>query len=374
MNAPTRNPTAHGFDVDVVVVGLGIHGSATAYELARRGVAVVGLDQFAEGHTRGSSHGRTRMIRRAYPNPVWNDLVEATQRGWARWEADSGRELVHRTGGLYARPGTSTLQGPGCVAVEDPAELRRLAPALAVPAGFQAVHDPSAGVVEAAVALEVARAGARAHGAELAFSERVLRWEQVDEVCVVETDRRTLRARRIVLAGGPWTGDLEPALRDLFSVWRILTVAFRSGQDTGRPPALPAFSLDLPEGLLFGLPDVAGSGVKVGLDAEDRWDPTTPPAPPTPREVERLVGLARAAVPGLDLDVVESVACLYTMTEDKRFVIGRLPQAPSVVVTAACSGHGFKFGPAVGEAAADLCTGVERPDLEFVGIDRRVAA
>ncbi|WP_432537154.1 FAD-dependent oxidoreductase [Kineococcus arenarius] len=359
---------------DVVVAGLGIHGSAATFELAARGVRVLGLDRFARGHARGSSHGRTRMIRRAYPNPVWNDFVDRAQQGWARWERATGRPLLHRTGGVYAHPGTSQLQGPGCVRVEDPDALRSLASGLSLPSGWAAVHDPSAGVVEAAAALQVARDGACGHGAELAFGERVLRWEQTVDGCLVHTDRRTVRAGRLVLAGGAWNGELEPSLAGLFSVWRILTATFRSGQAVAQPPSLTAFSVDRPDGLVFGLPDVDGSGFKVGIDAEHPWDPELAPAPPTAAEVDRLVATATALVPGLEPDVVEAVACLYTMTEDKRFVLGALPHAPEVVVASACSGHGFKFGPAVGEAVADLCQDVPRPDLEFIGTDRRVAA
>ncbi|WP_436443645.1 FAD-dependent oxidoreductase, partial [Enterococcus faecium] len=82
--------------------------------LAGRGVRVIGVDRFAPGHSRGSSHGRTRMIRRAYPNPVWNPLVEKAFDAWEALERASGEKLLHRTGGLYAHEGASQLQGPDC--------------------------------------------------------------------------------------------------------------------------------------------------------------------------------------------------------------------------------------------------------------------
>ncbi len=358
-------------DVDVVLIGLGIHGSASAYELARRGVGVIALDQFEQEHQRGSSHGRTRMIRRAYPNPVWNDLVAHAYDGWERWSAASGETLVHRTGGLYAHRGASQLQGPGCELVESPRRMAELMPSFAVPAGYRAVHDPSAGVVEASRALEVARAGARAAGAELAFGEQVLSWEATGAGVVVVTSHRTLRARRLVLAAGAWVGQVLPRFVDLFEVWRIVTVTVRPGQRTAMPPALGAISVDRPEGLVFGIPDAAGNGFKLGVDAGPRWDPARPPAPPTADEVAALARLMTGYVPGLDPDVVEAASCLYTMTADRRFLLGRLPEQPNVVVAAACSGHGYKFGPAVGAAVADLATDVPRPDLDFVGIERR---
>ncbi|WP_165949660.1 FAD-dependent oxidoreductase [Micromonospora sp. KC207] len=363
-------------EVEVLVVGLGIHGSAAAYELALRGVRVAAIDQFAEDHHRGSSHGRTRMIRRAYPNPVWSDLVERAFAGWERWERASGETLLHRTGGLYAHRGTSQLQGPGCEIVEDTDRLRELMPSFVVPDGHQAVFDPSAGVVEAGTALGVARAGARAAGAELVFGERMLRWQASGEGCLVETSARRIRARSLVLATGAWVGRAVPRLADLFEVWRIVTVTLRSGQPPARPPWLGAFSVDRPEGLLFGIPDAAGNGFKAGIDAGEVWDPERPVVPPTGGEISELCRLMTRYVPGVDADperdVVEAASCLYTMTRDRRFVLGRLPWAQPVVVAAACSGHGFKFGPAIGAAVADLCRGEERRDLDFVGVERRL--
>jgi sarcosine oxidase len=250
--------------------------------------------------------------------------------------------------------------------------MARLMPSFAVPAGYRAVHDPSAGVVEAARALDVARAGARAAGAELAFGEEMLAWEATGAGVTVTTSHRTLRARRLVLAAGAWAGRVLPRFADLFEVWRIVTVTVRPGQRAAAPPALGAFSVDRPEGLVFGIPDAAGNGFKAGVDAGPLWDPARPPDPPTPGEVAALVRLMTGYVPGLDPDVVEAASCLYTMTADRRFLLGALPDQPDVVVAAACSGHGYKFGPAVGEAVADLATGVPRPDLDFVGIERRV--
>jgi glycine/D-amino acid oxidase-like deaminating enzyme len=360
-------------DTDVALVGLGIHGSAAAYELTARGVGVIAVDQFADGHCRGSSHGRTRMIRRAYPSPAWNDFVARAYDGWERWSAASGQALLRRTGGLYAHRGAAQLQGPGCELVESPERIREVMPSLAVPAGYRAVYDPEAGVLDAAAALTGARAGARAAGAELVFGERMLSWTATDHGVSVVTTHRTIRAGRLVLAVGAWAGLVLPRLAGLFEVWRIVTVTLRPGQQATMPPALGAFSVERPGGLLFGVPDVAGSGFKSGIDAGPVWDPAEPPAPATEAEISALVELMTGYVPGIDPEVAEAASCLYTMTADRRFLLGNLPGQPSVLVAEACSGHGFKFGPAVGEAIADLATGVDRPDLDFISVERRCA-
>jgi monomeric sarcosine oxidase len=366
--------TLRADQAEVVIIGLGVHGSAAAASLARRGRRVIALDRFPPGHDRGSSHGRTRMIRRAYPSPAWNDFVDRAFVAWAALEAESGERLLHRTAGLYAHPGTSgtsQLQGPGCVVIDDPGEQARRMPGLAVPEGYRGVYDPAAGVIEAARALAALRGAATAHGAELRHGVHVRGWEPTATGVRVATDEGVLSATHLVIAAGSWSGALVPSLAPWLDVWRILTVTVPPGQRAGMPPSLGAFSVDRPEGLVFGLPDACGNGVKLGVDAGLRWDPEEPVTPPGPRETAELRALLESYVPGLDTTPVEATSCLYTMTEDRRFIIGPLADAPSVVVAAACSGHGFKFGPAVGDAVADLCDGVPRGDIDFISTARR---
>ncbi|MFG6477243.1 N-methyl-L-tryptophan oxidase [Microbacterium sp. P06] len=358
-------------ETDVVVLGLGVHGSAVAASLARRGHRVVGLERFDDGHSRGSSHGRTRMIRRAYPNPAWNGFVARAYAAWADLERESGEVLIHRTGGVYAHAGASQLQGPDCVALDDAAAVAEVMPALRIPDGYGAVYDPNAGVLEAGRALGALRRSAVSRGADLRFGAQVDGWEPASTGVVVRTGDDEIRAQRLIVAAGPWAGRMLPSLAPLLDVWRILTLTVAAGQPAGAPPQLGAFSIDRPEGLVFGIPDAEGNGLKIGVDAGPVWDPEVPVAPATAEEVHQLRTLMTTYVPGIDVSKIDAVACLYTMTEDKRFILGPLAAAPEVIAVSACSGHGFKFGAAVGEAVADLHEGVPRPDLDFVSTARR---
>ncbi|MFL2000349.1 N-methyl-L-tryptophan oxidase [Microbacterium sp. A1-JK] len=358
-------------EADVVVLGLGVHGSAAVASLARRGHRVVGLERFAAGHARGSSHGRTRMIRRAYPNPVWNGFVAEAYEAWAALERESGRTLIHRTGGVYAHEGASQLQGPDCVALADAAAVAGVFPGLRIPEGYGAVYDPNAGVLEAEAALDALRASATRNGADLRFGARVDGWDTTSSGIVVRAGDDEIRAGRLVVAPGSWAARMLPALAPIVEVWRILTLTVAAGQPVAMPPQLGAFSIDRPEGLVFGIPDAAGNGLKIGVDAGAVWDPEEPVAPATPTEVDELRALMSDYVPGIDTTVVEAAACLYTMTEDKRFVLGPLADGPEVIAVSACSGHGFKFGAAVGDAVADLHEGRSRDDLSFISTARR---
>jgi cysteine desulfurase/selenocysteine lyase len=197
----------------------------------------------------------------------------------------------------------------------------------------------------------------------------VLGWEPDGDGVVVRTADGDVRARRLVLCAGPWTAELVPAFAGLLRVVRIVNVHVGSSRPAAlAPPALGAFSVDVPgTGLLYGIPAIGGHAVKVGLDHGPVDNPARSPGPVTAEEREVLRALAARFLPAADGPVVEDIACRYTMAPRNRFAVGPLPGTPQVLVAAAaCSGHGFKFGPAIGEALADLAHGVARPDLDFL--------
>ncbi|MGI3228352.1 FAD-dependent oxidoreductase [Streptomyces sp. GTA36] len=353
----------------MIVVGAGIHGSSAAWQLAARGASMIHLDRFPAGHIEGSSHGRTRMIRRAYPAEIWDGLVDTAYNAWQELELASGQRLVTTTGGLYARaagaPGT--LRGPGCENV-DHARAAELFPGLRLCEGFSAVHDPAAGVIDAQAALTALAALGRAHGVDRRDGCTVLRWRRDGEGVRVDTDQGVLHAGRLVVCAGPWTGELLPAFARPLSVVRIVNLHLGSSRrHLLEPPLLGAFSVDVPDvGLLYGIPAFGGAGVKIGLDHGPPEDPSAPAGPVTEAERDRLLGLASRFLPAADGPVEETITCRYTMAPKNRFAVGRLPGEDRVLMAAACSGHGFKFGPALGAALADLAEGKERPDLDFL--------
>jgi glycine/D-amino acid oxidase-like deaminating enzyme len=309
------------------------------------------------------------MIRRAYPSPVWDGFVDRAYAAWAGLEEATGTRLVTTLGGLFARPAAADggLRGPGCERV-DPERARELFPALRLEDGFEAVHDPAAGVLDAAGAMEALRIAGTAAGVERREATPVLGWAEDGDGVVVETPAGPVHADRLVLCAGPWTGSLVPELAAALSVVRIVNIHVAASDPAAvSPPALGAFSVDVPDvGLLYGMPAIGGASLKVGLDHGPPDDVRTPRRPVSPEEVELLHGLVRRFLPDADGPVDEALSCRYTMAPRNRFAIGPLPEHPHVLVAAACSGHGFKFGPAVGEALADLATGVARPDLDFL--------
>ena len=367
--APAPAARAAGERFDAIVVGAGVHGRAAAWNLARRGQSVALLERGRLGHREGSSHGATRMIRRAYPNPVWDELIDRAYGAWAELEEASGRELLQTTGGLYAHPAGEEggLSGPGCELV-DAATARELAPALELGADFEIVHDPAAGVLDAAGAMAALLELGLGAGVELREASPVLSWSEAGDGVVVETPAGALAAERLVLCPGPWTGALVPELAGALRVIRIVNLELAPADPAAAaPPQLGVFSVQVPGvGLVYGLPAAFGGSFKLRIDDGPEEDPARPPAPVAAAEAAVLAELARRIVPDSTGPVAGAVACRHTMAPRNRFAIGPLPSAPRVLVGAACSGHGFKFAPAVGAALADLALGVERPDLAFL--------
>ena len=361
--APRPNSRCH----DAIVVGLGVHGTAALRHLAARGLDVLGLEQYGLGHDLGSSHGETRMIRRAYPHPDWDALVDTAYRAWAELEGTSKAQLLDITGGLYAAPQDrpDPLRGPGCRQV-DADEAARIFPGLRLPSGFTAVHDPRAGIIDAQETLRAQLGLAERSGAHIHDDAPVLCWEPDGDEVVVRTDKAVLRTRRLVLCTGPWTAAQVPSLAPHLTVNRIVNAYF-AADPAGPlgPSGLGSFSVDLPQGLLYGFPATDGRGVKAGLDSGPPWDPQAPRPEATADELALLAEAVAQVLPGVG-PVTESLTCLYTMTADRRFLVGQVPGVPQVLVASACSGHGFKFGPAIGEALADLVCGIARPDLDFL--------
>lgn len=357
---------------DVVVIGAGAHGSAAAYALARRGVRVTAIDRFAPPHARGSSHGRTRIIREAYfEHPAYVPLVRRAYQLWAELERETGRTVFRRTGGLTLGAADGVLvsgarRSAREHAVEhevlDAAELRRRVPALAPPPDTVGVLEHRAGILFPERCVEALRAAARQRGAQLLTEERVLRWEASSGFASITTDRGVHRARRVILAAGAWLAKLAPSLGVPLVVERqvIHWITPRKHPERVGARHLPVTIWEYAPGCMFYvIPDV-GDGLKAALHHQGASvDPDAPVEPPTQAEQTGVLTLVERYLNDAAGIVSESATCLYTNTPDGHFVIDAHPDVPEVIVCSACSGHGFKFAPAIGDAVADLALGNE---------------
>ena len=339
---------------DVVVVGLGGVGSATAAVLARRGARVVGLDRHPPVHDQGASHGETRIVRTAYFEGA--AYVPLLRRAYELWDELA---LLTRTGGLFlGQPGSAVLEGSRATAqahglpheLLDAAEVTRRFPAVRPPQGTVALYEPDAGWVppEAAVAAQLARAAGA--GADLRFEEPVLSWTGSPAGVRVTTAAGTYEAGAVVLAPGRWAPELLPDLPVPLTVEDRTMHWFDPPGGADAFAGLPVWIWERPDGTTaYGAPPAAGprGGVKAAVHHS-----TSRPAGDWP--AADVAGLVAPLLPGLGDRVLRSVPCTYTMTPEHDPVVGRHPSCPGAVVACGFSGHGFKLTPVLGEVLADL--------------------
>ncbi len=368
-------------------------GSAASWQLARRGTSVIGIDQYAPPHTWGSTHGDTRITRLAIgEGREYVPLARRSHELWRQIEGESGAELLTQTGiVILAHPSSTFLEETRAAAREYGIEHRDLSndelragfPMFAVDARTVAYHEPAAGYVRPERAVKAQLELAARDGAQLRLGERVQRWTATPQGVSVTTDRDTYAAGQLLLCAGAWIGDLVPAVRDIVAVYRQLLFWFPIREGYAVLRDMPAFVWDVggdQQGVVhldgfYGFPAIDGpdGGVKV---ASESYEHTTAPDgrqhPADRSEIERMYrGCVRPYLPWLGAEPLRTVSCLYTSAHGARFIIDRHPDHEAVLVVSACSGHGFKHSPAIGEAAAEwLVDGRPRIDLGAFGFDR----
>ncbi len=369
---------------DVVIVGLGAMGSATAYHLARRNLRVLGLDRFTPPHTFGSSHGQTRIIREAYyEHPLYVPLVQRAYACWTELEQELGQPLFLQTGGLMIGPPESTLvRGAHDSArlhhlsyeVLSAAEIHRRFPALCPDEEMIAVWESRAGILSPEQCVEAHLELAKRHGALLQFGETVTSWEGQGTGVRVVTSQGQYQADRLILSAGPWITRLVPELR--LPLWgeRQVVLWFEPAAhpEYFSPQYCPITLWEYaPERIVYNFPDL-GQGIKAGLHHEgEAATPESIRRTIAPEEIELVRTQMARFIPWANGALRASTACLYTNTPDWHFLLDFHPACAQVLLVSPCSGHGFKFASVIGEIVADLLTkGCSAFDLTPFRVER----
>jgi sarcosine oxidase len=348
-------------DDPVVIIGAGLAGAAAAWSLSRRGVPVTVLEQFGPGHTRGSSHGSARIVRRGYGDGLYVSLTGRAFELWRELESASGTTVLRMLGGIDFGPRrdvpkVAALLADAGVAHEvlpaDEAALRW--PGMVFEGDV--VYHSQAGTMDAALAVEVLLAEATKHGAVVRHDTAAT---GVEQHAVTLSDGSRVAARCVVVAAGGWVapllaGRLElPPIRvtqqQIFHFPRLDPAAPAWPSVIHEPATSPVYHL---AGGRDGGPDDdrkiaehVGGVVTTAAERDGRVDPASR---------ARIVEYVRRWLPGLDPTPRTEATCLYTETPSEDFLIDRVGD---LVVCSPCSGHGAKFAPLTGELVADLVTG-----------------
>jgi sarcosine oxidase len=352
---------------DVAIVGLGAMGALSAWRLAARGARVIGFEQFRPGHDRGSSHGDTRIFRTAYfESPDYVPLLKRAHQLWRQLEEESGAKLLTMTGGLAIGPPDGELVAGVLASAREnqlpyrllnAIEMGRLYPQHQLDAGDVAVLDEQAGFLRPERSVAAAASRAEALGARLLAETRVTSVESSGGGVVIETSRGRFAAERALVAAGPWTSKLLPQLGLPLEVERQVMAWFAVDDPASfAPQRFPIFISEMAGGRFrYGFPSTDGRSIKIAVHHEGTHA--------DPDSIDREVGeadllpirdFARERLRGVTAEVVDARVCLYTNTDDERFIATSPIDMPGVTVLSACSGHGFKFAPVMGELMADL--------------------
>lgn len=352
---------------DAIVVGLGAAGSASLHALSERGGRVLGLDQFAPPHTQGSSHGRSRIIREAYfEDPRYVPLVQRAYAQWRALEARTGESILQQTGGLMIGHADSGLVTGARHSAEqhalphdvlDASALTRRVPAFRVPDDMCGVLEPRAGVLDPERAVSVLLREAMRLGAVVQPGEPLLEWRADDALVDVVTTRGRYTTRRLVLALGPWASSQLHGAHIPLTVERNVLYWFEPLQnpDSFAPSQFPVFLFEVrPDLIWYGFPEL-GDGVKIALHGGgDVTTAATIRRDVSDHEVGAIRALLERFLPDANGTLRDVATCMYTNTPDGHFVIDHHPAHANVIVASPCSGHGFKFAPAVGQLIAEL--------------------
>jgi sarcosine oxidase len=355
-------------DFDAIVLGLGGIGSAALYWLARRaGGEVLGLEQFSLGHSLGASQDHSRIIRLSYDDPAYTALTPHTFIHWREVEAESGVQLVHRTGSLVFGSGDHPQGEIGLYAAAmhtagipferlTPGEAMRRFPQFRLQESDQALYSAHDGFVDPGKANAVHINLARARGATILEDTPVQRLRPLEDGVALETAQGTFSARRLVIAASAWTNKV------LDGVGRKLPLTVTEEQVTYfSTPHLRQFAPErFPvwiwhgEDCFYGFPVYGEVATKAGQDVGgDEVTPERRKLQPNPRPLERLTRFLEQRIPDFLGPVLYTKPCLYTMPPDRNFIVDRLPEYPQISL-AVGAGHAFKFAGLIGRILSDL--------------------
>ncbi|HKW44258.1 MAG TPA: N-methyl-L-tryptophan oxidase, partial [Candidatus Eremiobacteraceae bacterium] len=343
------------------------------------------IERYWPVHDQGASHGKSRLIRQAYfENAAYVPLVLRSYELWRELEARTGKHLMTITGLLLAgKESTNVVAGSRRSAERHDlpveyltaADIARRYPASRPRADEVGIFEREGGVIFPERAVHALLRSATDAGARLRFGERVVDWHRAGPhtLRVTLDDGTSIDAKQLVLTVGPWFEAIATRTGVPVNVQRNVQAWFAPGSTDFTADRFPAFLLDR-EGLpnvIYGMPDF-GDGVKAAFHCRGVYT--------KPDQLERTISESDIVpiqtametwLPGASQTFLSAKACMYALTPDEHFAIGRHPEDVDVIVAGGFSGHGFKFAPVVGQIAAELLfDGASRFDIGFLSPDR----
>ena len=367
---------------DAIVIGAGGMGSATAYHLAKSGADILILEQFQRGHTFGSSHGPTRIIRFFYDKAFYTELMKTAYAEWRALESASGKSLLFITGSVclgasgnpYGRTARQNLDAAGVESEWWSAtQLAERFPQFRVSKNMDILWQKDTGFLHASECVATHLQLAEQHGAIVEEHTPVIAIDWHMDVPTVYTKNGAFSGRKVVVTAGAWTRKLLSELNLPLTVTKQ-QVCYYQPTDTNlfQPDRFPVFTEATADGeFLYGIP-AFGSGVKMARHGRGQSvSPDTCERTPDADYIAHIDAYVQERIPELG-KTTHAEVCLYTETPDEDFIIDNHPDCPDVLIAAGFSGHGFKFCSLVGRIMNELALRGETDfDIHPFRIDRK---
>ncbi len=349
----------------------------------------MGIEQFDIPHELGSHAGQSRIIRKAYyEHPNYVPLLESAYENWQRLEEACGYQLYFKSGLLYFGPENHPLiAGTLESASKHGIDINQFSrneqidqyPQFKIPKDYTNLFEVDAGFITPERAILAFIEQALKHGAEINIEEKVLDWSKKDGIFQVNTNRRTYRCKKLVLAAGPWLSGMIPHYK-LKVTRQVIAWAKPKKPHKFDLHNFPCWAFAEPSvnGMFYGFPslpaDVFGGpeGIKMGHHSEgEMTDPDMVNRKVTKGEERNLINAVTKFLPHGIESINTMKTCLYTYSPDEHFMLDFYDENKDIVVAAGFSGHGFKFASVVGEILCDLITeGKTKHPIDFLSTRR----
>jgi sarcosine oxidase len=366
-------------ETDVVVVGVGSVGSMASWQLATRGLRVIGVDRFTIPGPFSAYAGESRVFRMVYAEGGhYTPLLQRARDLWRELEAAGGAALLKTTGVVtitdHDHPDHAALLRAGrerglTFEVVTGEQARRRLPQHRIREGDVALFDPEGGYVFSERAVFSAVELAQRRGASFLGNRNVTAFERHGDRWLVRTDQEEVRAPRVLIATGTGAGPVCAELGTHLAVLPQVLTWFPIG-DRGlhRSQEEQVFIRSSRDAQFYGFPSTDGWTVKVAASIYlDEVASAARPLTWDPRHLDTVRSWVGTFLPALVPEPVKAVTCADGYTADGTGLLGCVPGMDGVVVAVGFSGHGFKMATSLGAVAADLIAeGTTTTDIGFM--------
>ena len=352
---------------DVIIIGLGAMGSATSMFLSHNGIKVIGFDSYSPPHEFGSSLGHTRVIREAYhEGTTYVPIVQRAYEIWFEMNENSKVPIIETYGGLLIGRKTGDIENALKSANKYDIPIKKMTSdeisqkfsVLNPPKEYIGLLESRGGAVFVENSINHMLNTALNNGSIHKYNERVVRWSKKSNYYLVETNLGNYKTEKLVFSSGAWITKLIPTLKLPIKIERQVLFWFspRKNPDKFKSINMPNSGWDLDNGLSFyTMPNLENRGFKVAMHHNGEFvDPDTLIRESNDSDLKMVRDFLEEYIPDGNGELIDSKVCMYTDTPDQDFLIDSHPDDENIIICSPCSGHGFKFTPAIGEICSSL--------------------